>query len=95
MKSCSMNGASTCKRVGAQIRSPVTATGGLASGFEAAGGAAQDRAGPGAPLAVVVAGRAVWGAAAAEGAAVISTRLRVPFELVLRLSPRNVPGIDS
>ena len=54
-----MNGASTCKRVGAQIRSPVTATEGLAGGFEAAGGAAQDRAGPGAPLAVVVAGRAV------------------------------------
>ena len=54
-----MNGASTCKRVGAQIRSPVTATGGLAGGFEAAGGAAQDRAGaPGAPWAVVAAGRA-------------------------------------
>ena len=40
-------------------------------------------------------GQQQWGAAAAEGAAVISTRLRVPFELVLRLSPRNVPGIDS
>ena len=51
--------------------------------------------GPGRPGPWLLQGGQQWGAAAAEGAAVISTRLRVPFELVLRLSPRNVPGIDS
>ena len=59
----------TCKRVGAQICSLGTATGGLAGGLEAAGGAAQDEGEHPGPW-LWQGGQ--WGAAAAEGGRCVS-----------------------